>query len=188
VQFLEVLVGDFYEILAGSLVEHCLTLLNQARLESGGDLVLFGRLLSLVQVFSELLGKFLETLEISLLELNLESLLGLQEFSLEGVLDKSSQVGGLSMELGLELCHSCLVRGSESLVDDFLHLLGEGSVLKLLDFISVLLSSVEVLGDNHHDRSDFLGSADLWVSHLLPDSGEGPVSISVPAVSQSSGS
>jgi hypothetical protein len=96
-------------------------------------------------VLYELLGELFETFEVLVIQFLIELFLEIIKLFLKLVLDQNSKHLGVFIKLLLESVNSGLVGSVESFMDDSLHLISEVGVLDLLELISILLSSVEVL-------------------------------------------
>jgi hypothetical protein len=99
-----------------------------------------------VEVLDELLGKLSEGLIVLVFQLLMEVGLEGQELILELVLDKDSKVFCLIIECLFELCHINSVLLLEPYRDDVLHFFSEVRVFNFFEFLTVLSSSVEILG------------------------------------------
>ena len=93
----------------------------------------------------ELLGQLFKTLKVLVIQFLIELFLEVIKFFLKLVLDQNSKHLGIFIKLLFEFGNSSLVSSIESFMDDSLHLISEVGVLDLLELISILLSSVEVL-------------------------------------------
>jgi prolipoprotein diacylglyceryltransferase len=93
----------------------------------------------------ELLGQLFKALKVLVIQFLIELFLEVIKFFLKLVLDQNSKHLGIFIKLLFEFGNSSLVSSIESFMDDSLHLISEVGVLDLLELISILLSSVEVL-------------------------------------------
>lgn len=94
-----------------------------------------------------MLGKLFETLKVLVIQFLIELFPEIIKLFLKLILDQNSKHLSVFIKLLLKLGNSGLVGSIESFMDDSLHLVGEVGVLDLLELISILLSSVEVLSN-----------------------------------------
>jgi Na+-transporting NADH:ubiquinone oxidoreductase subunit NqrD len=93
----------------------------------------------------ELLGQLFKALKVLVIQFLIELFLEVIKLFLKLVLDQYSKHLSVFIKLLFEFSNSSLVGSIESFMDDSLHLISEVGVLDLLELISILLSSVEVL-------------------------------------------
>lgn len=132
-----------------------------------------------MEVLDELKGKLVERLEVSVFQICIEFLLKLGKFFFKLILDEDSKILSFILELLLKSGNSFFVFFIEFSMNDFLHLFSEVRVLNFAELVSVLLSSIEVLGNSDESYSNLLSITLLTVKECFPDVFESPVLISL---------